>query len=128
MQKTPAKNIHTKRRGFWAGRLKIKPDFRGELTEHRACLKRLITTAQETTLQIGTILKEKVNEQNKLKKQLDAAFKKTPSTAHRKALSKTRTDLENHLHHTMRELDLKKAELKEIYHEANYIKERLRKG
>jgi hypothetical protein len=37
-------------------------------------------------------------------------------------------DLENHLHHTIRELDLKKMELKEIRHKVDRSKELLRKG
>lgn len=129
MQKTPAKDMHTKKRGLWTAKLRAEPSFRGELTDNRARLGQLIATAQEKTLQISAIIKEKVNEQTKLKKQLDAAFKKTPAIiAHQKVLAKTRMDLENHLHHTMRELDNKKTELKEIYHEVSCIKEHLRKS
>jgi len=128
MQKTPVKDLHTNKRGLWTERLRVDPGLRGELTENHARLGSLLTTAQEKTLEIGTMLKEKINEQTKLKNQLETAFKKTPEIEHRKALAKTRMDLENHLHHTMRELDLKKNELKEIHHEVKRIKEYLRKN
>ena len=127
MQKIPAKDMHTKKRGLWTEKLRAEPSFRGELTENRVRLAQLITTAQEKTLQISAILKEKVNEQTKLKKQLDAAFKKTPAIAHQKALAKTRMDLENHLHHIMRELDHKKMELKKIRNEVTCTKKHLSK-
>ncbi len=128
MQKTPVKDLHTNKRGLWTERLRVDPGLRGELTENHVRLGCLITTAQQKTLEISTMLKEKMNEQTKLKKQLETAFKKTPAIEHQKVLAKTRMDLENHLHHTMRELDLKKNELKKIHHEVNRIKEYLRKN
>ncbi|MDO8804403.1 MAG: hypothetical protein Q7R35_08225 [Elusimicrobiota bacterium] len=128
MQKTPVKGTHTRPRGLWPHRPRTEPCTNGELTENRVRLNQLIATAQEKTLQVAAVMKEKISEQTKLKKDLDAAFKKTTGIAHQKALARTRTELENHLHHTMRELDLKKAELKTIYHELNGIKERLRKN
>lgn len=128
MQKTPSKDMHSKQRGLWTERTRVESGLRGELTENRARLGRLLTSAQERTLQIGAILREKANEQNTLKKRLDSVFKKTPAIAHRKALARTRMELENHLHHTMRELDLKRTELKKIYLEVNRIKDHLRKS
>ncbi len=128
MQKTPAKDMHSKQRGLWTERLRAESGHHGELTENRARLGLLITTAQEKTLQISAMLREKANEQNTLKKRLDSVFKKTPVIAHQKALARTRMELENHLHHTMRELDLKKTELKKIYLEVNRIKDHLRKS
>ena len=128
MRKIPVKDLHTNKRGLWTERVRVDPGFRGDRTENHVRLGNLITTAQEKTLEISAILKEKINEQAKLKEQLESAFKKTPAIAHQKVLAKTRMDLESHLHHTMRELDLKKNELKEIYHEVNRIKEHLRKS
>lgn len=128
MQKTPVKGTHARPRGLWPHRPRIEPGTNGQLTENRVRLNQLIATAQEKTLQVAAIMKEKISEQTKLKRDLDAAFKKTPGIAHQKALAMTRTGLENHLHHTMRELGLKKAELKNIYHELNGLKERLRKN
>jgi len=84
--------------------------------------------AQERTLEIGIMLKEKVREQARLKRDLDSSFRKSHQIAHEKALSRTKMELENHLHHTMRELDLKKTELKHIFHKVNRMKEHLRKG
>lgn len=128
MQKTPVKGTHTRPRGLWPYRPRTEPGTNRQLTENRVRLNQLIATAQEKTLQVAAIMKEKISEQTKLKRALDAAFKKTPGIAHQKALARTRTGLENHLHHTMRELDLKKAELKHIYHELNGIKARPRKN
>jgi len=128
MQKTPVKGTHSRPRGLWPHRPRTEPGTNGELTENRVRLNQLIAAAQEKTIEIADILKGKVGEQTRLKKDLDAAFKKIPGIAHQKALARTRMELENHLHHTMRELDLKKAELKSIYHELNGIKERLRKN
>lgn len=128
MHKTPAKDMHTKKRGLWTERLRAKPGFRGELADYRERLGQMITTAQDKTLQISSILKEKIKEQTELKKKLIAGFKKTPEIAREKIFAKARMDLENHLHHTMRELDLKKKELKEIYHDVNCLKERIRKS
>jgi len=66
-------------------------------------------------------------EQAELKRRLGAAYKKTPDIAHQKALARASMELESHLHHTMRELDLKKEELKKVHHEVNCLKERLKK-
>lgn len=128
MQKTPVKGTHTRARGLWQHQPRVGASTNGELTEKRARLTYLITTTQEKVRQISAIMKEKTDEQTKLKKDFDIAFIKTTAIEHQKALARTRTELENHLHHTMRELDLKKMELKEIYHEVNSIKEHLRKN
>ena len=127
MQKTPVKGTHTRARGLWQHRPRVEQSTNGELTEKRARLDTLIAATQEKVKQIGAIMKEKAIEQTELKKDFDASFIKTPGITHQKALARTRTELENHLHHTMRELDLKKSELKAIYHEVNSIKEHMRK-
>ena len=126
MQKTPVKGTHTRARGLWPHRPRVEASTNGELTENRARLRLLFTTTEEKVLQISAIMREKAKEQAELKLKIDAAFKKTPEIAHQKALARARMELENHLHHTMRELDLKKKELKEIYHEVNSIKKHLR--
>lgn len=126
MQKTPVKGTHTRARGLWPHRSKVEAGTKGELTENRDRLGVLLLATNEKVHQISAILKEKAIEQARLKKDLQAAFKKTEATAHQKALARTRMELENHLHHTMRELDLKKNELKEICREVNSIKRHLR--
>jgi hypothetical protein len=128
MHKTPAIGTHTRPRGLWPNKLRVEPRLNGELNETRLHLGRLINTAQEKTNEIREMLKEKTCEQNLIEKELNAAFRKTPSPAHQKALARARMELENHLHHTMRELDLKKTELKHIFHKVSRMKEHLRKG
>lgn len=128
MHKTPVAGTHTKARGLWQHRARVEQSTKGEVTEKRARLSTLLTATQEKVKQIAAIMKEKVVEQAGLKKEFAAAFVKTPGIAHQKALATTKRKLENHLHHTLRELDLKKGELKEIFHEVNSIKEHLRKN
>ncbi len=128
MHKTPVAGTHTKARGLWQHRPRVEQSTNGEVTEKRARLSKLITATQEKVKEIGAIMKEKAVEQAELKKEFAAAFVKTPGIAHQKALAKTKRMLENHLHHTMCVLDLKKGELKEIFHEVNSIKEHLRKN
>ena len=128
MHKTPAKGTHTTARGLWQHRSRVEQSTTGELTEKRARLDTLIAATQEKVKQIGAIMKEKAGEQAELKKELTAAFVKTPGIEHQQALAKTKRKLENHLHYTMRELDLKKGELEEIFREVNSIKEHLRKN
>ncbi len=79
MQKTPVKGTHTRPRGLWQHRPRIEPATNGQLAENRVRLNQLIAIAQEKTLQVAAIMKEKVSEQTKLKRDLDAAFKKTPA-------------------------------------------------
>lgn len=128
MQKTPIKGTHTRPRGLWPNKLRIEPRRNGELLEKRADLARLLKAAREKTDQLSAILREKAVERNKIENEMKAAFRKPPSIAHQKALVKARMELENHFHRTMRELDLKKSELKKIYHKADRLKEHLRKG
>jgi len=126
MQKTPVKGTHTTARGLWPHRSKVEASTKGEVLENRKRLDVLLAATNEKTQQISAILREKAAEQARLKKDFQAAFKKTEGTAHQIALARTRTELEGHLHHTMRELDLKKNELKEICREVNSIKKHLR--
>ena len=126
MQKTPVKGTHNRARGLWPHRPKVEQDTRGVSLENQERLGVLLTATHEKVRQLSVIFSEKASEQAKLRKDFEAAYKKTPGIAHQKALARTKTELENHLHHTMQELDLKKKELKDIYREVNSIKKHLR--
>ena len=126
MQKTPIKGTHTRARGLWPHRPKVEAGTKGDLMENRKRLGVLLIATNEKTQQISAILKEKAAQQARLKKDFDAGFKKAPEMAHKKALARTRTELEAHLHHTLLELDLKRNELREICRELNSIKKHLR--
>jgi hypothetical protein len=128
MNKTPVKGTHTRARGLWPNTLRITPRNNGELGETRARLGLLIASAQEKTGQISALLREKTGEQARIQRELTAAFSRNVTPAHHKALVRARIQLENHLRHTMQELETKRSELKKIYSKVNSIKEHIRKG
>lgn len=123
MQKTPVRGTHNRARGLWPQGPKVGADTAGELKENRDRLGVLIIAANEKMAEIGAIMSERASEHARLKKELDAAFKKMPGTAHQKVLARTRQALESQLHRTMHELELKKIELKKIHREVNSIKQ-----
>jgi len=128
MQKTPVKGTHTRARGLWPQGPKVEAGTAGELKENRERLDVLIIAANEKMLEIGAIMSERAGEHDRLQKELDAAFRKMPGTAHQKVLARSKEALESQLHHTLHELKLKRLELKKIHREVNSIKQHPRKS